>query len=177
MEKIKGQFTLDQVYDLTCFATYVSPMETVIFDGNVNDDDLELSSNELIAPFLEPGYKGHKSIVVLNDNENEFPVFCIIYPEIEESEENKFDLYFAKKIEMESFDKMIDSLDYIRNMFVEEIYENIRIMPSKDLTNEDISDSVFLNHYDNGLEQYTLFSYKYNEDLEIGHVLVKKRGK
>ena len=141
MKKVNGQYTFDQAYDLARFVCGVPPIDASVFDGNDMDNETyKLSKNKSIAPFLEPGYKGHKSIVVLNDNENEFPVFCIIYPEIEESEENKFDLYFAKKIEMESFDKMIDSLDYIRNMFVEEIYENIRIMPSKDLTNEEDKD-------------------------------------
>ena len=171
MEKIKGQFTIDQVYDLVCFSNFMLPVETTIFDGNDMDDvSLEQSKNELLKPFLVPGYKGHKSIVLLNENENDFPGFCIIYPEIEESEESKFDLYFAKKIEMESFEKLIDELDNKR-IELGEAYDSIRIVPSSELTTEEISDN--LSCFSNGMGDYAIVPFKYGEDLQIGQVLIK----
>lgn len=173
MEKIKGQFTLDQAYDLANFACYLPPIEATIFDGNDMDNDSdELSKNKSVEPFLVPGYKGHKSIVVLNENEEDFPDFCIIYPEIEESEEDRYDLYFEKKVNIESFDRLINDMDYIRTK-IEDKYDSIRVMPSMDLSSEDINKSYFINHYSNDLE-YTLFSIEHNKDLQVGPVLIKK---
>ena len=173
MEKIKGQFTFDQAYDLACFGCSMPPIDATIFDGNGMDDvAYELSKNKSVEPFLVPGYRGHKSIVILNEEEDEFPRFCIIYPEIEESEENKFDLYFAKKVNIESFDKLIRDMNTIRK-YMNNMYDSIRIIPSVDLTSEDINDSYFACHYNNGME-YTLISYKYNKDIQIGHVLKKQ---
>lgn len=171
MEKIKGMFTIDQAYDLVCFSNLLLPIETTIFDGNDMDDvSLEQSKNELLKPFLEPGYKGHKSIVVLNEDENDFPGFCIIYPEIEESEDSRFDLYFAKKIEMESFDKLINELNNKR-INIGEAYDSLRIIPSSYLSNEELNDN--LGSFNNGMEEYVLVPYQKREDLQIGQVLIK----
>lgn len=173
MEKINGQYTFDQAYDLARFVCGTPPIEASVFDGNDMDDETyKLSKNKSIVPFLVPGYKGHKTILILNEDENYFPGFCIIYPEIEESEENKYDLYFSKKVNIESFDRLVIDMNYIRDK-IENKYDSIRIIPSLDLTSEDISKSLFINHYYNGME-YTLISSEYNKDLQIGNVLKKQ---
>lgn len=145
MEKINGKYTIEQATDIQRFI-----------------DEQSISYVDCV--------EGEPALLVFNDIswEEDYPCECIN----DNDYKGLVNIYLCTKIDNMEVKRLIEKLEYIKREFNEGIFNAISIKPLKVVSKEEVDNTLFYETFNNGIEDYLLFTgfvdKKYNSYPVLG---------